>query len=168
MILGSALQCLAMILLAYGLTQTDGAGGLTGKASYVAAVGLFLFIAAFVGIHLHLLSANVADVSNFPQSGMWLVPSVCHDSRGLLVITNRKVSNQWIYGAEISPLKIRSKANSLGISVQYLMNFVVVMVTPVAIARIGGRYYIVFAVTNAAIAIALHFLFPEVSLSSIA
>lgn len=47
MILGSALQCLAMILLAYGLTQKAADGGLTGKASYVAAVGLFLFIAAF-------------------------------------------------------------------------------------------------------------------------
>lgn len=43
-----------------------------------------------------------------------------------------------------------------------LFNFVVVMVTPRAIAGIGGRYYIVFAVTNAVIVVLLHIYFPEV------
>jgi len=122
MILGSVLNCFAMILLAAGLTQTRADGSLEGPASYAGAVGLFLFIASF--------------------SGFWLVPS-------------------WIYGAEISPLKIRSKANSLGISMQYLFNFAVVMVTPVGIARIGGYYYIPYAVSNAIIAVLLFLYFPE-------
>lgn len=58
---------------------------------------------------------------NIIQSGFWLVPS-------------------WIYGAEITPLAIRQRSNSLGIATQFLWNFGVVMVTPVAIARIGGYY----------------------------
>ena len=100
MIVGSILNCVAMMLLAGGLTQQRG-GVLEEKASYAAAVGLFLFIASF--------------------SGFWLVPS-------------------WIYGAEITPLAIRARSNSLGIGMQYLMNFAVVMVTPIAIERIGGYY----------------------------
>lgn len=72
MMLGSALQCLAMILLAYGLTQTDATGALTGKASYVAAVGLFLFIAAFVrrfAAYLWYLSANGRNETEWILAG---------------------------------------------------------------------------------------------------
>src|SRR5687767_8193502 len=40
-------------------------------------------------------------------------------------------------------------------------NFVVVMVTPVAINSIGYQYYIVYAVIAACIPISVYFLFPE-------
>lgn len=82
----------------------------------------------------------------------------------LLLLT--LIAHSWIYGAEISPLKIRSKANSLGIAMQYLFNFVVVEVTPVGIARIGGYYYIPWAISNALICVFLYFFFPEVSYSA--
>jgi hypothetical protein len=49
----------------------------------------------------------------------------------------------------------------MGISTQYLLNFVVVMVTPKAIARLGGYYYVIWAVSNAILTVILYFYFPE-------
>jgi hypothetical protein len=49
----------------------------------------------------------------------------------------------------------------MGIATQYLFNFVVVMVTPTGIARIGGYYYIPWAISNAGIAFFLYWFFPE-------
>lgn len=40
-------------------------------------------------------------------------------------------------------------------------NFIVVMVTPVAINNIGYQYYIVYAVIGACIPITAYFLYPE-------
>ncbi|GAA5983768.1 hypothetical protein JCM11641_001751 [Rhodosporidiobolus odoratus] len=47
----------------------------------------------------------------------------------------------FVYSAEIVPLAIRTRAATLGIAAQYIVNFVVVMVTPVAIKKIGWGYY---------------------------
>lgn len=44
---------------------------------------------------------------------------------------------------------------------KYIFNFLVVMVTPTAIARIGGYYYIVYACSNAILTVLLYFFFPE-------
>jgi len=49
----------------------------------------------------------------------------------------------------------------MGISTQYLLNFVVVMVTPKAIARLVGYYYVIWAVSNAILTVILYFYFPE-------
>lgn len=40
-------------------------------------------------------------------------------------------------------------------------NFVIIMVTPVAISTIGWRYYIVFSVICACIPVSVYFLYPE-------
>lgn len=42
-----------------------------------------------------------------------------------------------------------------------LRNFVVIMVTPVALDTIGWQYYIVFAVISACIPISVYLFFPE-------
>ena len=50
----------------------------------------------------------------------------------------------------------------------YYRNFVVLMITPVAIETIGYRYYIVYAVIAACIPASIYFFYPEVgSISSI-
>lgn len=41
------------------------------------------------------------------------------------------------------------------------VNFLVVLITPVAFANIGYQTYIIFAVLNAAILISTYFIFPE-------
>jgi len=52
----------------------------------------------------------------------------------------------WLYPAEIVPLKIRAPANALSTSSNWIWNFMVVMITPVAFNNIGYQTYIIFAV----------------------
>lgn len=52
----------------------------------------------------------------------------------------------WLYPAEIVPLKIRAPANALATSSNWIFNFLVVMITPVAFKNIGYQTYIIFAV----------------------
>lgn len=52
----------------------------------------------------------------------------------------------WLYPAEIVPLKIRAPANALATSSNWIFNFLVVMITPVAFANIKYKTYIIFAV----------------------
>lgn len=52
----------------------------------------------------------------------------------------------WLYPAEIVPLKIRAPANALSTSSNWIWNFMVVMITPVAFNNIGYKTYVIFAV----------------------
>ncbi|KAL5359508.1 general substrate transporter [Aspergillus floccosus] len=67
----------------------------------------------------------------------------------------------WLYPAEIVPLKIRAPANALSTSSNWIFNFMVVMITPVAFANIHYQTYIIFAVINAAIFPVVWFFYPE-------
>ncbi|KAJ5953544.1 hypothetical protein N7454_000440 [Penicillium verhagenii] len=67
----------------------------------------------------------------------------------------------WLYPAEIVPLKIRAPANALSTSSNWIWNFMVVMITPVAFANIGYKTYVIFAVINAFIVPVVYFFFPE-------
>lgn len=67
----------------------------------------------------------------------------------------------WLYPAEITPLSIRAAANGISTASNWIFNFLVVLITPVAFDSIGYRTYIIFAVINAAMFVATYFIFPE-------
>ncbi|MCJ1381335.1 hypothetical protein MMC17_004445 [Xylographa soralifera] len=67
----------------------------------------------------------------------------------------------WIYPAEILPLKIRAKGAALAAAADFLGNFLVVEITPPALANIGYRTYIIFAVLNLANAAIVWCFYPE-------
>ncbi|EAL89485.1 hypothetical protein KXW98_005644 [Aspergillus fumigatus] len=73
----------------------------------------------------------------------------------------------WLYPAEIVPLKIRAPANALATSSNWIFNFMVVMITPVAFENIKWRTYIIFAVINAAIFPVVYFFYPETTRRSL-
>lgn len=73
----------------------------------------------------------------------------------------------WLYPAEIVPLKIRAPANALATSSNWIFNFLVVMITPVAFANIGYQTYIIFAVINAFIFPVTYFFYPETTRRSL-
>ncbi|KAJ3499350.1 hypothetical protein NLG97_g396 [Lecanicillium saksenae] len=73
----------------------------------------------------------------------------------------------WLYPAEIVPLKIRAPTNALSTSGNWIFNFMVVMITPVAFANIGYKTYVVFAVINAFMVPSVYFFFPETKLRSL-
>ncbi|KLU84398.1 sugar transporter STL1 [Magnaporthiopsis poae ATCC 64411] len=67
----------------------------------------------------------------------------------------------FLYCTEVAPVRLRMVMTSISTANHWLWNFVVVMVTPVAISTIGSKYYIVYAVIAACIPISVYFLFPE-------
>jgi sugar porter (SP) family MFS transporter len=56
----------------------------------------------------------------------------------------------WLYAAEINPLRIRAKGAALANIVNWSINFLVVMVTPIMVANISWGTYVFFAAVNAA------------------
>src|SRR3569833_481943 len=73
----------------------------------------------------------------------------------------------WLYPAEIVPLRIRAPANALSTSANWIFNFMVVMVTPVAFNNIGWRTYVIFAVINAFMVPCVYFFYPETAYRSL-
>jgi sugar porter (SP) family MFS transporter len=67
----------------------------------------------------------------------------------------------WLYPAEIVPLRIRAPANALSTSANWIFNFLVVMITPVAFNNIGYQTYIIFAVINAFMVPCVYFFYPR-------
>ncbi|PYH49628.1 putative MFS monosaccharide transporter [Aspergillus saccharolyticus JOP 1030-1] len=67
----------------------------------------------------------------------------------------------WLYPAEISPLRTRSKANAVSTCSNWLFNFTVVMITPVMVSRIGWGTYLFFAAWNAIFIPVIWFFYPE-------
>ncbi|TEA16362.1 Sugar transporter STL1 [Colletotrichum sidae] len=73
----------------------------------------------------------------------------------------------WLYPAEIVPLRIRAPANALSTSANWIFNFLVVMITPIAFDSIKHHTYTVFAVINAFIVPCVYFFFPETAYRSL-
>ncbi|KAJ5353597.1 hypothetical protein N7541_006161 [Penicillium brevicompactum] len=73
----------------------------------------------------------------------------------------------WIYPAEILPLKVRSKGAALAAAADFLGNFLVVEITPPALANIGYKTYIIFAVFNIVTAFIVYCFYPETSFLSL-
>ncbi|KAF4121734.1 Sugar (and other) transporter [Geosmithia morbida] len=73
----------------------------------------------------------------------------------------------WLYPAEITPLRTRAPANALATSSNWIFNFLVVMITPVAFQTIKNHTYTVFAVINFIMIPSTYFFFPETAYRSL-
>ena len=73
----------------------------------------------------------------------------------------------WMYASEIMPLRTRNKGVALGVGSHWLSNFVVVYVTPDAIANLGYRLYIIWAVFNASFVPITWLFYPETARRSL-
>ncbi|KAF2227531.1 putative hexose carrier protein [Elsinoe ampelina] len=67
----------------------------------------------------------------------------------------------WVYPTEILPLRLRQMGSSISTATNWIMNYMIVQITPPAIANIGWRTYIIFAVLNATWVPIIYFFFPE-------
>jgi sugar porter (SP) family MFS transporter len=73
----------------------------------------------------------------------------------------------WLYPAEITPLRTRAPANALSTSSNWIFNFLVVMITPIAFDSIKHHTYTIFAIINAIIVPTVYFFFPETAYRSL-
>lgn len=67
----------------------------------------------------------------------------------------------WLTPAEMTPLVVRAAANGISTASNWIWNFLVVMITPIAFVNIKYNTYTVFCVLNAFIFICTYFIFPE-------
>ncbi|EPE33813.1 MFS general substrate transporter [Glarea lozoyensis ATCC 20868] len=67
----------------------------------------------------------------------------------------------FLYCAEVAPVKLRVSMSAISTANHWLWNFVVVMATPVAIANIGNYYFILFCVISFCIPLSVYFFYPE-------
>ena len=67
----------------------------------------------------------------------------------------------WVYPSELLPLRLRQRGSAISTASNWIMNFLVVLITPPAIANIGWRTYVIFAVLNAAWLPVIFLFFPE-------
>lgn len=67
----------------------------------------------------------------------------------------------FLYCTEVAPMRLRVPMASISTANHWLWNFVVVMITPVAVNTIGYRYFIVYAVISASIIPLVYFFYPE-------
>ncbi|KAJ4372952.1 hypothetical protein N0V83_003243 [Neocucurbitaria cava] len=73
----------------------------------------------------------------------------------------------WLYQVEIVPLRIRGPANGLSTSANWMLNFIIVFITPIAFQRISYRTWIILAATNFAIIPLVYFFYPETAFRSL-
>jgi MFS family permease len=55
----------------------------------------------------------------------------------------------WVYASEVTPLRVRVKAAAISTASNWISNFLVVEITPPAIANVGYKTYIIYSVFNA-------------------
>ncbi|KAJ5239283.1 hypothetical protein N7468_003902 [Penicillium chermesinum] len=67
----------------------------------------------------------------------------------------------FLYAAEMAPLQVRAAVSAVSTATVWAFNFLLAEITPIGFATIGWKYYIVFAVVNAAIVPSVYFFFPE-------
>jgi MFS family permease len=67
----------------------------------------------------------------------------------------------WVYPAEIFPVEIRARGNSLSTLMNWCLGLVIGQISPLALDAVGFRYFYAFFVFNLCAAICYIFFFPE-------
>ncbi|KAJ6459470.1 general substrate transporter [Mycena vitilis] len=67
----------------------------------------------------------------------------------------------WVYQSEIFPMRIRAVGTSVCTCANWACNVLISQVSPIGMARLQYRFYIVFVVTNILNGVVVFFFFPE-------
>lgn len=67
----------------------------------------------------------------------------------------------WLYPTEINSLSMRTKGAAIGTATNWIVNFLVVEITPIGIASIHWQFYIIWTVFNFSFVPIVYFLYPE-------
>lgn len=66
-----------------------------------------------------------------------------------------------VYPTEINSLSMRTKGAALGTATNWIVNFLVVEITPIGINSIHWQFYIIWTVFNFSFVPIVYFLYPE-------
>lgn len=67
----------------------------------------------------------------------------------------------WLIGPEIMPLRHRTQSAALSAASDWIFNYLVVQITPIAISNIRWKTYMIFFVLNMAFAATVWLFYPE-------
>ncbi|KAK6725250.1 hypothetical protein SNK04_004055 [Fusarium graminearum] len=67
----------------------------------------------------------------------------------------------WIIPPEVFTTELRAKANAIVQVVHYSISLIITQCSPIALAEVGWKYYILFVLTNALCALIFFFVYPE-------
>ncbi|CZR65514.1 probable major myo-inositol transporter iolT [Phialocephala subalpina] len=67
----------------------------------------------------------------------------------------------WVYPAEIFPVEIRARGNSISAVVNWSLNLIIAQVSPLAFQQVGYKYFYAYFVFNMCAALCYFFFFPE-------
>ncbi|KAI7221062.1 sugar porter family MFS transporter [Hortaea werneckii] len=147
------------------------AGSFFFLASFVAVVGIdrfwgrrSLMLFGATGMCICMVLLSIMDYLNVNGS---LIAGTVFIFAYLAFFAIGWQGMAWLYQVEIIPLRIRGPANALSTAANWLINFVVVLITPVAFHNIGYRTYIIFAVTNFVALPIVYFFYPETGYRSL-
>ena len=172
--------------LPYVLTQSV---GLTGEtARLLAAVNAMTYLAStFVGLYFiekwgrrFLLMTGA-----FGQCCCWLAITILlHFADNELIVNTMKEHQlgiaatfffflfncffgagwqgvSWLYPTEINSTQHRIAGMSYGVATNWLINFGVVFVTPLGIAKLGSQFYVIWTVLNGLMVPIIYLFYPE-------
>ncbi|KAK9458417.1 general substrate transporter [Dipodascopsis uninucleata] len=69
----------------------------------------------------------------------------------------------WLYPTEINTLELRTKGSSLAMATNWIMNYMVVQVTPPGVANLGWRFWIVWVSISSSFVVFTYLFYPETS-----
>ncbi|KAK5192728.1 hypothetical protein LTR99_010394 [Exophiala xenobiotica] len=69
----------------------------------------------------------------------------------------------WLYGPEIMPLRHRTHSAALSAASDWIFNYLIVQITPIAIANIRWKTYLIFFFLNIFFALMIWLFYPETS-----
>ncbi|KAI8962056.1 putative sugar transporter [Daldinia sp. FL1419] len=144
------------------------AGALTWKflSSFIAFVAIdrfgrrAVFIISGVGMSCCMIALAVA--TSFPTSNRAAqIVAGCFIYLYNMFVPIGFLGANFLYCTEIAPLRLRMAMSSISTANHWVWNFVIVMVTPVAIFNIGWKFYLVPAAVAACVPLSVYFLMPE-------
>ncbi|KAG4410724.1 hypothetical protein IFR04_016141 [Cadophora malorum] len=119
-----------------------------------------LFIFSGVGMGSCMLALAIA--TSFPTSNKSAgIASVFFVFAFNFFVPIGFLGANFLYCAEVAPVKLRVSMAAISTANHWLWNFVVVMATPVAIASIGNYYFVLFCVISFCIPLSVYFFYPE-------
>ncbi|RAH49720.1 putative MFS sugar transporter [Aspergillus brunneoviolaceus CBS 621.78] len=118
---------------------------------------LMLWSAAGMSVSMAIL----AGTTSLPDNTAALVVAVIFLFVFEFIFTVGYSGLTFLYATEVAPLQLRAAISAVSTAAVWTFNFLLAEVTPVGFDTVSWRYYIIFAVLNAAIVPTVYFFFPE-------
>ncbi|KAE8375605.1 general substrate transporter [Aspergillus bertholletiae] len=146
-------------ILAASMTLTQPLGGFLAffTIDRLGRRPLMLWSAAGMAICMAILGGTTSVEDNTGA----LVAAVVFLFAFEFIFTVGYAGLTFLYATEVAPLQLRAAISAVSTAAVWTFNFLLAEVTPVGFNTIGYKYYIIFAVLNAAIVPTVYFFFPE-------